>query len=219
MKDDFEVDIPESMDPDLEDAEHAAPQEAQKGNWRKSLKGFAGKKADAAADDQPDLDELFPEEEFDELFGGIPREESPRDEAAVDSRKQRTYSAIAYLTPIGAITALIYGRKDRLVRFHGMQSMAVWVITVAVALLLGASHLFTSVTSMMNPIVQVLLGTLSYLLIMSLLVSLIYCVLGAFAQVPASLPLIGGTLLQMAGLAEEEEIPEAEEEPFEPSDE
>ena len=128
--------------------------------------------------------------------GGIPGVRSSH-------RRQRAYSAVAYFGPIGAVVALVYGVKNRLVRVswppeHGSMDPSDRGRHYG-----GGTNLFVLMTNPITPIEQLLLGTAIYLVFMAIFVALTYCVLGA-TEVPSCLPLIGARLLSLSGLEQED---------------
>ncbi|QWT55282.1 hypothetical protein KP626_09340 [Christensenella sp. MSJ-20] len=179
------------------------------------MAGVDGEEAPSCASEP--MDDSVPEEtleaaeesecdELDLLLSGPEEPEEEESQEEILARRQRAYSAVAYFGPIGAVVALVYGVKNRLVRFHGLQSMALWILVIAAAILAGGTNLFVLMTNLITPIEQLLLGTAIYLVFMAIFVALTYCVLGAITEVPSCLPLIGAPLLALSGLEQEDSM-------------
>lgn len=175
------------------------PDKAEFGQWD----GFSGAPASASVE-EPVEEGSSAYDELDLLLSGPEEPEEEESQEEILARRQRTYSAVAYFGPLGAAIALVYGAKNRLVRFHGLQSMALWVLVLAALFLAGGTNLFVLMTSLVTPGEQLLLGTAIYLVFMVIFVALTYCVLGAITEVPSCLPLIGAPLLALSGLEQED---------------
>ena len=119
-----------------------------------------------------------------------------------DARHRRTFwGCIAYLTPIGMIFSIVPATREKLVRFHVVQSLLVWMIFIAGILLLGTTMSGLSPDGV-GDWTRLLISMLYFIFTIGLVLAVGYGITGALADTPNPIPIIGTFALLISGAAQ-----------------
>jgi len=116
----------------------------------------------------------------------------------VGDRREKLLGALAYLTFLPALAFLLLEphRRNSFVRFHSVQCLLFWLISIAAAILVRLSILLLLFVPAVGPLLAVLVVTIAAL---AALFSWIVLVVKAFQGARFGLPLLGDLAEQYSG--------------------